>query len=427
MRTFSNQDPALAVALVVRGEEYFSEVRGLRSVSEGDLLTKNTVFPVNHFDRPLIAYAILQLVDEGKLKLNQEVEDILPKFPKFQHAIRVEDLLRQKSGLRDMYTLHCMKFGFENKPTTREQQLKMLYAQTELNFEPGRDSDDFFYGEVVLQEVIKEVSGKPFDEYMREMVFLPIGMKDACYLPRKQRLDHQAVYYSWGASGLEEDTPWEEYPWTPYLSISDCSQWAQHMTKAGAKGPSWWQRLISYGIPNDNYSAGILSFQVQNYGKDVMSIELSGLSDEGRRSGAAPTLAKVFFEDEVWFEEALEGDVRLGGRYGGRGAKGRQVLGPEYFKNLPGIYESPELDLRLEIKVEEEVLWVHFLGLDPVPLVGSRDSSSILECGHPGSETHRSTPMFKTLSLGAGEGQISEIRLSRFGVKNLLFRRVETD
>jgi CubicO group peptidase (beta-lactamase class C family)/tetratricopeptide (TPR) repeat protein len=120
--------------------------------------------------KPFTSAAILQLVEKGKIKLDAEIQTYLPYYPKQQWPVTVRQLLAHTgggpvgSGLGPEYV------------STREVVERI--AKYPLTYEPGTKFQYTTSGYNLLGAAIEEVSGKSFNDYLRENIFLPLGMND---------------------------------------------------------------------------------------------------------------------------------------------------------------------------------------------------------------------------------------------------------
>ena len=138
-------------------------------------LTSNSIYCVRSMTKPLIGTAIQMLLDEGKLRLDQPVHEILPEFDRPQHRkILIGHLLTHKSGL-PFSTIHI-------KGLDAYQSLKDVAdeaAQTRLEFVPGKSFQYSDTGTDTLTAVIAAVTGKPAETFVRERILEPLKMNDS--------------------------------------------------------------------------------------------------------------------------------------------------------------------------------------------------------------------------------------------------------
>jgi beta-N-acetylhexosaminidase len=132
------------------------------------------------------------LVDEGRLDLDEKVQDFLPLFHgEGKEAVTVRHLLTHSSGVDWWAPLYEEVRG-------PEAYLERIQAM-DLVYEPGTDYKYSDLGIILLGEILARVAGQPLEEFVRERVFEPLGMNDTLYRPGKDRLPRIAPteYDAW--------------------------------------------------------------------------------------------------------------------------------------------------------------------------------------------------------------------------------------
>lgn len=171
----ANSVPGLALAITRDDEVVY--LKGYGSAGQGKPVTPKTQFYVASLSKGFTALAVMQLVEEGKIGLEEPVRTYLPTFAtadrRLSDQITVRELLNQTSGLADSgfpsYTLP--------QPNSLERRAKSL-REARLVSEPGTR---FHYTDpnyAVLARLVEVASGEPFGAYLREHVFEPLKMGD---------------------------------------------------------------------------------------------------------------------------------------------------------------------------------------------------------------------------------------------------------
>jgi CubicO group peptidase (beta-lactamase class C family) len=132
--------------------------------------------------KPIVATAVMQLVDEGRLALHDPISRYVPEFSGgARDAVTVWHVLTHTSGIPDMDMMLYLK-----KRLTAEQALARVCAETP-SFEPGSRysyASDSFY---LLARVISRLTGLPFAEALRRRVLAPVGADEIRFDPRALR------------------------------------------------------------------------------------------------------------------------------------------------------------------------------------------------------------------------------------------------
>ncbi len=177
----------------------------------------DSLFWIASQSKPVTGVAMMVLVDEGRVKLDDPVEKFIPEFrgqmvveeegkdrtvlKRPEHPIRVREVLSHTSGL----PFKSVMEGPTLDIYPLEARVKS-YAMSALLFEPGKGYRYSNAGINTAGRIIEIVSGKAFDVFLEERVFRPLGMKDTVFVPKGERLGRLAKAYKPNAAGdgLEE-------------------------------------------------------------------------------------------------------------------------------------------------------------------------------------------------------------------------------
>jgi CubicO group peptidase (beta-lactamase class C family) len=157
--------PGLSVALVRGGEILWHRGFGVRSAETKEPVRDDTTFEAASLSKPVFAYAVLKLVDAGKLDLDTPLAAYLPE-PYLQNDARVKLITAR------MVLDHTT--GFQNEATPGKP-LKIYFS-------PGEKFSYSGEGYLYLQRVVERVTGEPLEAFMRRTVFEPLGMTSSCYV-----------------------------------------------------------------------------------------------------------------------------------------------------------------------------------------------------------------------------------------------------
>jgi CubicO group peptidase (beta-lactamase class C family) len=234
-----------AVTLVMRRGRlvHFAAV-GSADVAHGRPMSRDTIFEIASMTKPITATAIMILQDEGKLSVNDPVSKFILKFKDVQlgdhppaRAITIRDLMTHTSGIGP---LKVKKHGEE---ISLRETAERISAEP-LQFEPG---SKWQYGDgiTVCGAIVEIVSGKPYAKFLKERIFIPLGMNDTTFNPdAAQRARIATMYHRADRGDLEAiNTPFlsadPEHPKTPYPSgglfstASDLARFYQMVLNGG--------------------------------------------------------------------------------------------------------------------------------------------------------------------------------------------------
>lgn len=168
--------PGIAVAVVKDGRVVFAKGFGVRRLGEPAAVTENTLFGIASNTKAFTAASLAMLIDEGKLHWTDRVIDYLPSFqmadPYVTREMRIRDLLVHRSGLA--LGAGDLMFFPASDLSSDEIVKRLRYVPLETSFRSAYAYDNVLY--LVAGKVIEAVSGKPWNAFVKERIFSPLGM-----------------------------------------------------------------------------------------------------------------------------------------------------------------------------------------------------------------------------------------------------------
>ena len=204
------QELAGAVMLVANREKVLStEVAGWADIAQKRPMTADTVVWIASQSKPITAAAVMILVDEGKVKLDDPIEKYLPEFRGQMYVAEKtagQQILRSPSRRITLRDTLCHTSGMPFKsalevPTLDAWPLDLRvrsYAMTPLESHPGARYQYSNAGINTAARVIEVVTGKSFDSFLDERLFQPLGMTQTSFWPSQSQADRIAVAYKPG-------------------------------------------------------------------------------------------------------------------------------------------------------------------------------------------------------------------------------------
>lgn len=159
--------PGLSIALIRDNKLRYSQGYGPTKADSTQRVTPETVFDAASLSKPVFAYAVLQLVDEGRLDLDKPLYEYGP-YPDIDSDERYKKITAR------MVLSH--RTGFPNWRKNRQS------GQLSLLFTPGERFSYSGEGFVYLQKVVEKITGRPLNELMTERVFKPLRMTRSSYV-----------------------------------------------------------------------------------------------------------------------------------------------------------------------------------------------------------------------------------------------------
>lgn len=202
-----------AVALVANHERVLDVTTvGYSSLSTQTPLREDSVFWLASISKTFVATAMMMLVDEGKVSVDDPVEKYLPEFKGQlvadkkgnhppQHPMLVKELLTHTSGI----------IGPNDPPIQKHNDLAddiRQYAAVPLKWEPGTKFEYNNAGINTAGRIIEVVSGMPYGDFIKQRLLDPLGMSDTTFWPDEKLAARLAQTSQWGkGKSLLEDIP----------------------------------------------------------------------------------------------------------------------------------------------------------------------------------------------------------------------------
>lgn len=193
---FSATEPGAAVLVVQNDKVLLRKGYGIAEMNRKVPVTPDMVFRIGSITKQFTSTAILKLVEDGKLSLQDDLSKYLPDF-KTQHPITIEQLLNHTSGIKS-YTSVPERMTTEAKRTKLSVTEMMGYIQSyPIDFKPG---EQWLYNNsayFLLGAVIEKVTGKTYNDYISQTFFKPLKMT-ASYPDDSKSIAKQAAGYTKG-------------------------------------------------------------------------------------------------------------------------------------------------------------------------------------------------------------------------------------
>jgi len=168
--------PGMAIAIVEDGKVALAKGYGVRRLGSADKVDADTIFPTGSTGKAITSAALAVLVDDGKLAWDDKVIDHMPWFrmydPWVTNEITVRDLLVHRSGLG--LGAGDLMFVPSSSRSRKDTVQALRYIKPATSFRSGYAYDNVLYS--VAGQLIEEVSGKRWEDFVRERVFKPAGM-----------------------------------------------------------------------------------------------------------------------------------------------------------------------------------------------------------------------------------------------------------
>lgn len=198
-RFFDGAQPG-GVVLVRRGDEVLlRQAYGLADIENQVPMRPEMVFRLASATKQFTAVAILQLVEAGKLGLDQALSSIDPSLPAAIGAVTVQQLLTHTSGIRNISAIAESRAARRNEASA--QELLSFFKDLPLEFVPGSRFSYSNSNYILLTRVIELASGQRYPDYLQRAIFEPAGMSATRYGSHTAIIPGRAQGYQHGDDG----------------------------------------------------------------------------------------------------------------------------------------------------------------------------------------------------------------------------------
>ena len=249
---FDGDVPGAAVGVVRKGKVLFQAGYGFADLQKRTRVDPETAFHLASCGKEMTAVAVLLLVEEGKVRLDDPAARYLPEMRGWADEVKIRHLLQNTSGVPDTYDALAERGG---TPTDGDA-LRLLAQWQRLDFPPGSQYAYSDSGFDVLGELVERVSGEPFPKFMEERIFGPLGMKDTfLFDPEKLRQARRALGYDreMGGWALDDSDPRNLLYGSGevYSTVADLARYDRALFNGSLLKPASLEQMVTPGRLND--------------------------------------------------------------------------------------------------------------------------------------------------------------------------------
>jgi CubicO group peptidase (beta-lactamase class C family) len=185
MKEFADRGTAAGIVTLVarHGQIVSLSAVGYRDLASKTPMREDTIFRIKSMTKPMTGVAVMMLVEEGRLALTDPVEKYLPEF--HGRPITIFDIMTHTSGIQE-------------PPAGARTLAEAVAASAKLPlaFEPGSQLRYSTAGINTAGRIVEVVSGIPYERFMAERIFAPLGMKDTTFFPSASQAARVASVYT---------------------------------------------------------------------------------------------------------------------------------------------------------------------------------------------------------------------------------------
>ena len=231
----STHTPGCAVGIAQGGRVLLTRGYGMADLAGARPILPSTILESGSVAKQFTAAAVMLLVNDGKLKLDDDARTVLPELPVYGRPITFRNLLTHTSGLREWSNLVAWQgWPRGTRVHTQRDAFELITHQQALNYPVG---DFYSYtnsGFLLLRTVVERLSGMPFAQFTAQRIFAPLGMTNTQWRDDFTRVvPGLAQAYSRQADGFHIDMPNDNVIAAGGLltTVGDWLLWNDHLTK----------------------------------------------------------------------------------------------------------------------------------------------------------------------------------------------------
>jgi CubicO group peptidase (beta-lactamase class C family) len=246
--------PGLALLVSRKGVPIRAQGFGQASVELNVPVKPETVFKSGSIGKQFTATAVMLLVEEGKIGLNDPLSKYFPEAPSWWSGVTVRELLSHTAGFTDYPK------DFDLRKDYSEEDLLKIVEAIPAAYPPGTDWKYSNLGYVTLGILIHKASGQYFGDFLQEWVFKPLGMSTTRIIDEADIIPNRAAGYRWDKGQLRNQE-WvspsanSTADGSLYFTILDLAKWdaalySEKVLKESSKEAMWTVAPLSNGTPN---------------------------------------------------------------------------------------------------------------------------------------------------------------------------------
>lgn len=252
--------PGIAVAVVKDDLVVHVKGYGVRSISTGEKTDEHTLFAIASNTKAFTAAALGILIDEGKLRWDTKVADIIPEFRLYNSFVTedfmIKDLLTHRSGM-GLGAGDLMGWPDSADFSTAEIIHNLRYLKQTSPFRTRYDYDNMLY--IVAGEVVKRVSGQSWEDFTESRIMWPLGMNESASSFKRIKERTNLIDAHVPVDGrlqvvLKQEAKRHNSVGGIYSNVSDMSKWVMMQLNRGRYGDSKEKYIFSEEVHREMWT-----------------------------------------------------------------------------------------------------------------------------------------------------------------------------
>jgi len=250
-----------SISIFKHGNEVYKRAFGYQNIDTKTPTTLQTRYRIGSISKTMTAAMIMQLVEEGKLKLNTKLSNFFPKFPNAR-KITIEHLLRHRSGFKEIVHDKALEKWIENEHN--RAGILAQFIELGVQSEPGAEQLYNNNGYVILSYILEDIEGKSFLEILTERITKPYKLTNTYFGGIMGTQTNEAI--SFVKNGAWELSP-TVHPTMPLgaggivSTPNDLNTFINLLFRNKIVSPESLRTMIP---PKDLYGVGLMNYTLNN-------------------------------------------------------------------------------------------------------------------------------------------------------------------
>ena len=208
----TDRTPGCSVLAAKDGRVIFRKAYGLADIEHGVPAKSEDNFIIASNTKQFTCLAVLMLRDRGLLALDETIERFFPDFPDYRKRVTVRMLMNHTSGIPEYFDPQFADRAAEIATADTKAMLDIAKSLSDATyFEPGTQFSYCNTGYVMLGDIVRQLSGKKFGQFLEEEIFSPLGMTRTFapdYMDQKDPYQVEGYHYD-VKTGVAERVPYD--------------------------------------------------------------------------------------------------------------------------------------------------------------------------------------------------------------------------
>ncbi len=178
---FKPNEPGGSILIADKNGIIYKKAFGSANVELNVAVQSDMIFRIGSITKQFTAIGILQLVEQGKISLQDSIQKYIPDYPSKGYTITIENLLTHTSGIPDYSNADTTHNQYIERHDFTPQQIIKYFDYMPLEFKPGTKYNYSNSGYVLLAYIIQQVTGEDYHQYMKENVISRAGLQHTLF------------------------------------------------------------------------------------------------------------------------------------------------------------------------------------------------------------------------------------------------------